>query len=93
MRSNMFDDEYDDGYDEDDDLENMSMDEFLEYLYEHRSHFFGEMDFNDLEYGMPENAEEMNKYIKMPIDFCYQFIGNREYLIASAYGDWVVFNN
>jgi len=96
MRSNMFDDEeFDgepDGNDGFDDLNNMSMSDFLEYLYEHRFHFFGSLDEFDesVEY---ELKEKLSEYIVKPSSYAYQRFGNMEYPIAVSYGEWVVFKN
>lgn len=86
----------DDGFNEFGNLDDMSMQDFLEYLYENRQEFFGDIEEIDEEL-RDQISEFLNKPVpnKMndPLAHAYVKINNEKYITAVKYGKWVVFKN
>lgn len=94
MRNNMSEyDDWDDDFDDDfEEMNNMSFDDFLQYLYENRHQFFGPIDDEEmLEYEELEN--KLNNFIKTPIPLAFTNINGEKAPISFQCGEWEVYTN
>ena len=86
----------DDEFNEFGNLDDMSMQDFLEYLYENRQDFFGDIDEID-----EELRDQISDFLNSPIPnkindpsiHAYVKMNNEKYITAVKYGKWVVFKN